>query len=66
MEPEYFEIPAETVQSIRRTRKEGGRIFCVGTTACKALEDSRSELFESGSTGDIAKASSLLYVAVFF
>lgn len=59
MEPEYFEIPAVTVERIRRTRKEGGRIFCVGTTACKALEDSKAELFESSSTGDITKASGL-------
>jgi len=59
MEPEYFEIPAQTAASIRRVKKDGGRIFSVGTTVCKALEDASTELFEKDEPGAIVKASRL-------
>jgi S-adenosylmethionine:tRNA ribosyltransferase-isomerase len=36
---ESYLISPETVAKIRRTRRSGGRVIAVGTTACKALED---------------------------
>lgn len=36
--PEPFEVPAETVQRIERTRRTGGRVIAVGTTVVRALE----------------------------
>jgi S-adenosylmethionine:tRNA ribosyltransferase-isomerase len=36
--PERFEIPAETVEAIRATKAEGGRVIAVGTTVVRALE----------------------------
>ncbi|MCI4327871.1 MAG: S-adenosylmethionine:tRNA ribosyltransferase-isomerase [Thermoplasmata archaeon] len=36
--PEPFEVPAETVAAIRRTRARGGRVVAVGTTVVRALE----------------------------
>ncbi len=59
MHEEYFEIPSATVKAIRRTKNEGGRIFAVGTTVCKALEDSASFLLEGHSTKPVKKNSRL-------
>ena len=38
MHGEWVEVSAETVQQIRETQKQGGRIIAVGTTAVRALE----------------------------
>jgi S-adenosylmethionine:tRNA ribosyltransferase-isomerase len=35
---ERYEIPAETVSAIERTRAEGGRVVAVGTSVVRALE----------------------------
>jgi S-adenosylmethionine:tRNA ribosyltransferase-isomerase len=35
---EYVEVPAETAEKIGRTKKEGGRVWAVGTTTVRALE----------------------------
>jgi S-adenosylmethionine:tRNA ribosyltransferase-isomerase len=35
---EYVSIPAHTANLVNRTRKEGGRIWAVGTTTVRALE----------------------------
>jgi S-adenosylmethionine:tRNA ribosyltransferase-isomerase len=36
--PERFDIPAETVAAVARTRAAGGRVVAVGTTVVRALE----------------------------
>ncbi len=38
MHGEWIEVPAETVEKIRETKAQGGRIIAVGTTAVRALE----------------------------
>jgi len=38
LDPEYFEIPAETADRIRAARETRGRIIAVGTSATRALE----------------------------
>lgn len=38
MHSEYFELPAATVDCIRRARSEGRRIIAVGTTSVRVLE----------------------------
>jgi len=38
MHSELCMISAETAQTINQTRREGGRVVCVGTTACRTLE----------------------------
>lgn len=46
MEPEYFSVPDETVELIKQTKINSGRIIAVGTTALRALEtfaDGRKE-----------------------
>lgn len=38
MEPEYFAVSGETMEKIAQARKNGGRIFAVGSTSCRVLE----------------------------
>jgi len=38
MHREWFDVPADTVAAIERTRRAGGRIVAVGTTTLRALE----------------------------
>lgn len=38
MHSEHFEVPVETAELIKNTRKNGGRVICVGTTSCRTLE----------------------------
>lgn len=38
MHSEYCMIPAETAETINRTKKNGGRVVCVGTTSCRTIE----------------------------
>lgn len=38
MHSEYCTIPPETAELINRTKAEGGRVICVGTTSCRTLE----------------------------
>lgn len=38
MDPEYYEVSASTVEAIRRTKRSGGKVYAVGTTAAKTLE----------------------------
>jgi S-adenosylmethionine:tRNA ribosyltransferase-isomerase len=38
MHSEWFEVPAETVAAVARTRAAGGRVVAVGTTTLRALE----------------------------
>ena len=38
MHSEFCTVPPETAALINRTRAEGGRVICVGTTSCRTLE----------------------------
>lgn len=38
MHSEHYELSSETADLINRTRKNGGRVFAVGTTSCRTLE----------------------------
>lgn len=38
MHSEHFHMPKETADLINRTKAEGGRVICVGTTSCRTLE----------------------------
>ena len=43
MHSEYCIIPRETADLINRTRAEGGRVICVGTTSCRTIESWAAE-----------------------
>lgn len=38
MHTEYFYIPEEAADIINETKKNGGRVICVGTTSCRTVE----------------------------
>ncbi len=43
MHAEYCIIPQETADLINRTKQEGGRVICVGTTSCRTIESHAAE-----------------------
>ncbi len=56
MHAEYCMIPGETAEILNRTRREGGRVICVGTTSCRTVESFAREdgtLAESAGWTDI-------------
>ena len=38
MHSEYCMIPEETARTINETKRNGGRVICVGTTSCRTVE----------------------------
>ena len=38
MHTEHYVVPKETADLINKTKAEGGRVICVGTTSCRTLE----------------------------
>lgn len=47
MHTEYYEISQEAADIINETKKNGGRVICVGTTSCRTVE-SAAKRFENG------------------
>ena len=43
MHSEYCMISAQTAETINRTKREGGRVICVGTTSCRTIESWAAE-----------------------
>ena len=43
MHSEYYQVAEENASLINRTKAEGGRIVCVGTTSCRTLESAADE-----------------------
>ena len=49
MHKEFFAVPDETVVAVNETKKRGGRVIAIGTTAVRALESaSRSGSLQAG------------------
>jgi S-adenosylmethionine:tRNA ribosyltransferase-isomerase len=38
MHKEYFELSIDTIEAIRETKRDGGKVFAVGTTSTRVLE----------------------------
>ena len=51
MHSEYCIIPQETADLINETRKNGGRVICVGTTSCRTIESWAGEDGTMTATG---------------
>jgi len=47
---EWYEIPASTAQTVRETRRAGGRVIAVGTTSVRVLETAARDGAGSGWT----------------
>lgn len=53
MHSEWYEISRESAKLINDTKSAGGRIICVGTTSCRAIESAADEDGKvSGRSGD--------------
>ncbi len=43
MHSEFYQIDPEQAEKINRTKKQGGRVVCVGTTSCRTVESAAGE-----------------------
>ena len=43
MHSEHYFMPKETAELILKTKREGGRVICVGTTSCRTVESVASQ-----------------------
>ena len=43
MHSEYYQVSTEAAEKISRTKKNGGRVICVGTTSCRTVESAADE-----------------------
>lgn len=43
MHKEYYRVDEEAAQRINETKKNGGRVICVGTTSCRTIESAADE-----------------------
>ena len=43
MHSEYYQVTEEAANTINETKKNGGRIICVGTTSCRTIESAAAE-----------------------
>ena len=51
MHSEFYVVEEEEAEKINRTKREGGRVICVGTTSCRTLESATGEdgILKAGS-----------------
>jgi S-adenosylmethionine:tRNA ribosyltransferase-isomerase len=56
MHQEYFEIPTSTIEAIKRTKEQGGRVIAVGTTVTRTLEYAADQIssFQGGTLETIS------------
>lgn len=43
MHSEYYQVTQEAADTINETKKNGGRVICVGTTSCRTIESAADE-----------------------
>ncbi|MDO4620181.1 MAG: tRNA preQ1(34) S-adenosylmethionine ribosyltransferase-isomerase QueA, partial [Lachnospiraceae bacterium] len=43
MHSEYYSVSPETAELVNRTKENGGRVICVGTTSCRTIESAADE-----------------------
>lgn len=43
MHSEYYVVPRDSADLINQTKRQGGRVFCVGTTSCRTVESIATE-----------------------
>ncbi len=53
MHSEWLSVPQETVDAIAETRRRGGRVVCVGTTAVRSLETAARAHPEAAGRGEV-------------
>ena len=61
MHQEYFEIPAETAETVRKAKHEGRRVIAVGTTVTRTLEYAATEIMKSDGNNVTGEADIFMY-----
>jgi len=59
MHSEYYILSEETADAVNRTKKQGGRVFAVGTTSCRVLESC------SDKTGIVSASSGFTDIFIY-
>lgn len=54
MHQEYFEIPLKTIEHIRKTKQQGGKVIAVGTTVTRTLEYAAEQILATTRSGSIS------------
>lgn len=54
MHQEYFEITESTIEAIRETKSNGGRVIALGTTVTRTLEYAAMQILDKKQTGHIS------------
>lgn len=44
MHTEYYRVTEEAAAAINETKRDGGRVICVGTTSCRTIESAADEM----------------------
>ncbi|MDE7246931.1 MAG: tRNA preQ1(34) S-adenosylmethionine ribosyltransferase-isomerase QueA [Lachnospiraceae bacterium] len=52
MHAEHYQVTQETADVINQTKKQGGRVICVGTTSCRTVESAAADGFVQAGCGD--------------
>ena len=53
MHTEWYEVNAEAAEIINETKRNGGRVICVGTTSCRTIESVADEtVYMKAKTGE--------------
>lgn len=52
MHSEHYWIPKETADIINKTKAQGGRVICVGTTSCRTVESAATKFGEIKECSD--------------
>lgn len=52
MHSEHYSISKETAEIINKTKQNGGRVICVGTTSCRTLESAAAKFGEIKECAD--------------
>lgn len=52
MHSEHYYISAETAEIINKTKQNGGRVICVGTTSCRTIESAVTKFGEIRACSD--------------
>lgn len=61
MHKEYFEIPAETVEKIQTTKRDGKRVVALGTTVTRTLEYAFDEILNQPPKNLMGEADIFMY-----
>lgn len=62
MHQEWFSVPEETADLVRETKRRGGRVFAVGTTAVRSLEGAANLQDTTGETLQGISARTNLFI----